>query len=56
VVQPLHASGVDSLLAVKLRNWFGNELYSVIAMSDNKGAEIITSISIIMADELLCMQ
>jgi len=23
VVKPLHASDVDSLLAVKLRNWFG---------------------------------
>jgi len=41
VVQPLHTSGVDSLLAVKLRNWFGNELYSVIAMFDNKGAELL---------------
>lgn len=43
--RPLHAYGVDSLLAVELRNWFGKELGLDVAVFDIMGADSFTSIS-----------
>ncbi|CAD6445093.1 b10755cb-b0be-4455-a923-10fa031ceb53 [Sclerotinia trifoliorum] len=43
--KPLHAYGVDSLLAVELRNWFRKELGANIAVFDIMGAESITVMS-----------
>ncbi|KAJ8059505.1 hypothetical protein OCU04_011166 [Sclerotinia nivalis] len=43
--KPFHAYGVDSLLAVELRNWFGKELDTTIAVYDIMGAESIVAMS-----------
>jgi hypothetical protein len=43
--KPLHAYGVDSLLAVELRNWFGKVLGSDVAVFDIMGAESITAMA-----------
>lgn len=47
--KPLHAYGVDSLLAVELRNWFGKELGANIAVFDIMGADSITAMSVTVA-------
>jgi acyl carrier protein len=47
--RPLHTYGVDSLLAVELRNWFGKELRSDVAVFDIMGAESITTMSELVA-------
>ncbi|KAF7953322.1 hypothetical protein EAE96_006533 [Botrytis aclada] len=39
--KPFHAYGVDSLLAVELRNWFGKDLGANVAVYDIMGAESI---------------
>ncbi|TVY16692.1 Reducing polyketide synthase [Lachnellula arida] len=43
--KPLHAYGVDSLLAVELRNWLGKELGSDVSVFDLMSADSITSVS-----------
>ncbi|KAF7911844.1 uncharacterized protein EAE98_011787 [Botrytis deweyae] len=43
--KPFHAYGVDSLLAVELRNWFGKELGTNVAVYDIMGAESIRVMS-----------
>lgn len=43
--KPLHAYGVDSLLAVELRNWFGKVLGADVAVFDIMGAESIVAMS-----------
>ncbi|KAM3158720.1 hypothetical protein ABEW05_000751 [Botrytis cinerea] len=43
--KPFHAYGVDSLLAVELRNWFGKELGTNVAVYDIMGAENIRAMS-----------
>lgn len=47
--KPFHAYGVDSLLAVELRNWFGKELGTNIAVYDIMGAESILAMSFVAA-------
>ena len=43
--KPFHAYGVDSLLAVELRNWFGKELGSDVAVFDIMAADSIALMS-----------
>ncbi|KAE9365744.1 BcPKS1, polyketide synthase [Stipitochalara longipes BDJ] len=45
ITKPFHAYGVDSLLAVELRNWFGKELGSDVAVFDIMATESIAMMS-----------
>ena len=47
--KPLHAYGVDSLLAVELRNWFAKEMVADIAIFNIMGAASIASLSGLVA-------
>ena len=47
--QALHAYGVDSLLAVELRNYFTKELDADLAIFDIMGGSSIESVSVVMA-------
>lgn len=48
--KPLHAYGVDSLLAVELRNWFAKEFQAEVAIFDLMGAESITNVGQLVAE------
>ena len=47
--KPLHAYGVDSLLAVELRNWFGKEMNADIPIFQIMGDASIAAVSTIVA-------
>ena len=47
--KPLHAYGVDSLLAVELRNYFAKELSADVAIFDIMGAASIDAVSLTVA-------
>jgi acyl carrier protein len=47
--KPLHAFGVDSLVAVELRNWIGKEFAADIAMFDIMGGTIVAAIGDLVA-------
>ncbi|MCJ1262836.1 hypothetical protein MMC22_002706 [Lobaria immixta] len=47
--KPLHAYGVDSLLAVELRNWFAKEMNADVTIFDVMGSTSITALGIIVA-------
>lgn len=47
--KPLHAYGVDSLLAVELRNWFGKEIGADVAIFDIMGGQSIAELATIVA-------
>ena len=47
--KPLHAYGVDSLLAVELRNWFARELGPDVAVFDIMGAKNIGVVGEVVA-------
>ncbi|TVY80408.1 Highly reducing polyketide synthase azaB [Lachnellula suecica] len=49
VTKPLHAYGVDSLLAVELRNWFAKEIKADLAVFDIMGASSIVSVGALAA-------
>jgi acyl carrier protein len=42
--QPLHAFGVDSLVAVEIRSWISKEFAADIAVSEFTGGRTITSV------------
>lgn len=50
--KPFHAYGVDSLLAVELRNWFGKELGADVAVFDIMAAESIAAMSATLAGQI----
>ncbi|KAI1144939.1 hypothetical protein F4825DRAFT_467740 [Nemania diffusa] len=47
--QPMHSYGVDSLVAVDLRNWFAKELQVEFAIFDILGSTSITAVSLLAA-------
>ena len=47
--KPLHAYGVDSLLAVELRNWFGKEIGAEVAIFDIMGGQSIAEVTAVVA-------
>lgn len=47
--KPLHAYGVDSLLAVELRNWFAKELSADVAIFDIMGGLSIAAVGVTVA-------
>ena len=47
--KPLHAYGVDSLLAVELRNWFAKELAADVAIFDIMGGVSIAGVGVTVA-------
>ena len=50
VRKPLHAYGVDSLLAVELRNWFAKEFQADVAIFDIMGAESVVKVGEVVAE------
>lgn len=50
VKKPLHAYGVDSLLAVELRNWFAKEFRAEVAIFDLMSAGSIAKIGEVVAE------
>ena len=53
VGKPLHSYGVDSLLAVELRNWFAKEFKADVAIFDIMGAENIAKVGDLVAERSL---
>lgn len=53
VSKPLHAYGVDSLLAVELRNWFSKEISADVAIFNIMGSPSIAEVSITVAEKSL---
>lgn len=49
--KPLHAYGVDSLLAVELRNYFAQELSADVAIFDHMSGPSIDAESLTVAKE-----
>jgi hypothetical protein len=49
ITKPLHAYGVDSLLAVELRNWFAKEVRADVAVFDIMGGSSIVSVGALAA-------
>lgn len=49
--KPLHQYGVDSLVAVELRNWFGKEFESNVTVLKIMGAADIRSVAVLVAEE-----
>ena len=47
--KPLHAYGVDSLLAVELRNWFGKDVGAEVAIFDIMGVQSIAEVAALVA-------
>ena len=47
--KPLHTYGVDSLLAVELRNYFAKEMEADMAIFDIMGGSSIQSVSILVS-------
>lgn len=47
----LHIYGVDSLLAVELRNWFAKDLHAEVAIFDIMGASSLPAVSMTNAGE-----
>lgn len=43
--KPLHAYGVDSLLAIELRNWFGQEIGTEVAIFDIMSGQSIAEVA-----------
>ena len=46
--KPLHAYGVDSLLAVELRNWFAKEMGANVAIFDIMGAASFEAVGLVV--------
>lgn len=46
---PMHSYGVDSLVAVELRNWFAKELHADVAIFDILGGATISTASVLAA-------
>ncbi|KAI9692404.1 MAG: Type I Iterative PKS [Bathelium mastoideum] len=49
ISKPLHALGVDSLLAIELRNFFQKELEADVAIFDIMGAADLTEVGLLVA-------
>lgn len=49
--KPLHQYGVDSLVAVELRNWFGKEFESIVTVLKIMGAVDIRAVAAIVVEE-----
>lgn len=49
--KPLHQYGVDSLVAVELRNWFGKEFESNVTVLKIMGAADIRAVAALVAEE-----
>ena len=49
VYKPLHAYGVDSLLAVELRNWIAKEFQADVAVFETLGGSTISSLGMLVA-------
>ncbi|KAK1140234.1 Type I Iterative Polyketide synthase (PKS) [Aspergillus melleus] len=49
--RPLHAHGIDSLVAVDLKNWFLNELGAKVTVFDIMGNTAIKEISVMVAEQ-----
>ena len=49
ISKPLHAYGVDSLLAVELRNYFAKELSADVAIFDLMGGPSIGAVTLTVA-------
>lgn len=47
--KPLHAYGVDSLLAVELRNWFAKELNADVAIFDIMAGSSFAGVGVFVA-------
>ena len=47
--KPLHAYGVDSLLAVELRNWFAKDVGADVAIFDIMGGQSIAEVGAVVA-------
>lgn len=47
--KPLHAYGVDSLLSVELRNWFGRQVGADVAIFDIMGEQSIAELATVVA-------
>lgn len=54
--KPLHAYGVDSLLAVELRNWFSEKINADVAVFDVMGSTSITALGVTVAAKSLFRQ
>ena len=48
--KPLHAYGVDFLLAVELRNWFGKEIGANVAIFDIMGGQSIADVTAMVVE------
>ena len=49
VSQPMHSFGVDSLIAVELRNWFAKEIGADVAVFDILGGGTLSGIGALAA-------
>ncbi|KAI9040232.1 putative polyketide synthase [Aspergillus affinis] len=49
--RPLHAHGIDSLVAVDMKNWFLNELGAKVTVFDIMGNTAIQEISVMVAEQ-----
>lgn len=47
--RPMHYYGVDSLIAVELRNWFGKDMSADVAIFDILSGASISTVSLIVA-------
>lgn len=48
---PMHSYGVDSLVAVEIRNWFAKELKADIAIFDILGGSTVATVSSLAASK-----
>ncbi len=48
--KPLHAYGVDSLLAVELRNWIGREFQADVAVFETLGSSTFSTLGMLIAE------
>ena len=49
IYKPLHAYGVDSLLAVELRNWIGKEFQADVAVFETLGGSTLSTLGMLVA-------
>jgi hypothetical protein len=49
--KPMHLYGIDSLVAVELRNWFAKELHADVAIFDIFGAATTATVGILVAEK-----
>ncbi len=46
--KPLHTYGVDSLLAVELRNWIGREFQADVAVFETLGSSTLSTLGMLI--------